>query len=95
VTPKTLLLIKLWIGNSTTNIEGIEMELTIQQVHTYNNLVNMGKAEKLGRSDQLLIPRLLDDDTVVLYDLASGDTIRPGINMIQKILIAIDNYQKD
>jgi hypothetical protein len=66
------------------------MKITIQDIHTYNNLVKVGKATPLGNPDQILIPKLLDDDEVVLYDISSGDTIRPGINLQQKILKAID-----
>lgn len=66
------------------------MKLTMQEVHTYNNLVKEGKAQPLGDFDQMIIPRLVDNDEVVLYDLSSGTIIRPGINLIEKIKSTID-----
>lgn len=66
------------------------MKLTVQDIHTYNNLVKRGEADPLGNPGQILIPRLIDNDDVVLYDIASGDTFTPGINLIKKIKEAID-----
>lgn len=66
------------------------MKLTMQEVHTYNNLVKQGKAEPLGNPDQIIVPRLVANDEVVLYDISNGTTIRPGINLITKIKNAID-----
>ena len=66
------------------------MEITIQDIHTYNNLVKVGKATPLGNPEQIIIPKLLDDDTVVLYDISSGDIIYPGVNLKEKILKTID-----
>lgn len=62
----------------------------MQEVHTYNNLVKEGRATPLGDFDQMIIPRLVDNDEVVLYDLSSGTVIRPGINLIEKIKSTID-----
>ena len=66
------------------------MKLTVQDIHTYNNLVKRGEADPLGNSGQILVPRLLENDEVVLYDIASGDSFTPGINLIEKIKEAID-----
>jgi hypothetical protein len=66
------------------------MKLTVKDIHTYNNLVKKGKAEPLGNVNQILIPRELDNEEVVLYDIASGDTFHPGMNMIENIKSAID-----
>lgn len=66
------------------------MKLTMQDVHTYNNLVKEGKAEPLG---DIVVPRLTDDEEVILYDLSNGTVTRPGINLIEKILNAIDNIE--
>lgn len=66
------------------------MKLTVKDIHTYNNLVKRGEADPLGNPGQILIPRLIDNDDVVLYDIASGDTFTPGINLIKKIKEAID-----
>ena len=66
------------------------MKLTVKDIHTYNNLVKKGKATPLGNSGQILIPRELDNEEVVLYDISSGDIFHPGINMIKDIKMAID-----
>lgn len=71
------------------------MKLTMQDVHTYNNLVKEGKAEPLGDFDQIIIPRLVDNDEVVLYDISSGTVIRPGLNLTEKIKKAIDRVIPD
>ena len=73
------------------------MHLTIQEVHTYNNLIKMGKAEELKLSgvdsDTVVIPQLDEFDNVYFLDLASRAKIYPGINVIEKIKKAIDNYK--
>jgi hypothetical protein len=73
------------------------MELTIQEVHSYNNLVNEGKEEKLKLSgvddDSIVIPRLDELDRVYFYDLSSKARIYPGRNVIEKIKKAIDNQR--
>jgi len=66
------------------------MKLTVKDIHTYNNLVKKGQATPLGNSGQILIPRELDNEEVVLYDIASGDIFHPGINMVEDIKSAID-----
>jgi hypothetical protein len=71
------------------------MKLTVRDIHTYNNLVKKGEALPLGNMNQILIPRELDNEEVVLYDISSGDIIHPGINMIEKIKSAIDKALSD
>jgi hypothetical protein len=79
-------------------MKGVNMELTIQEVHTYNNLVNEGKVEPLkfagmGESefDSVLLPALDQDGKVYLHDVSDQIKIYPGINTIEKIKKAIDN----
>ncbi|MDA0900218.1 MAG: hypothetical protein O3B35_04230 [Proteobacteria bacterium] len=73
------------------------MELTMQEVHTYNNLVNSGEAEPINLpgcdGSELVIPRLDENDQVYFYDLSSGTTVYPGINTIEKIKKAIDKVK--
>jgi hypothetical protein len=66
------------------------MKLTVKDIHTYNNLVKKGLAKPLGNSGQILIPRELDNEEVVLYDIASGDVFHPGMNMVEDIKSVID-----
>jgi putative transposon-encoded protein len=70
--------------------KGVKMKLTVKDIHTYNNLVKKGEASPLGNSGQILVPRELDNEEVVLYDIASGDTFHPGENLIEKIKTTID-----
>lgn len=76
------------------------MKITIQEVHTYNDLVNKGKAEALNlpgcdtsEFGGLVIPRLDENDEVYFHDLASGVNVYPGINTIEKIKKTIDNVK--
>ena len=75
------------------------MELTIQEVHTYNNLVTEGRAEKIPLTgvddDAIVIPKLDEFDKVYFYDLSSKSKIYPGINIIEKIKKTIDSQRKD
>ena len=66
------------------------MKLTVKDINTYNNLVKKGLAKPLGNADQILIPRELDNEKVVLYDIASGDVFHPGIDMVKDIKLTID-----
>ena len=73
------------------------MELTIQEVHTYNNLVKEGKVEPLkfaglgaSQFDSILLPNLDEDGKVYLYDVSEQIKIYPGISTIEKIKEAID-----
>lgn len=76
------------------------MELTIQEVHSYNNLVKKGEADPLdlpgcdtSEFGGLVIPRLDENDRVYFYDLSSGTVVYPGINTIEKIKKAIDKVR--
>lgn len=79
-------------------MKGVNMELTIQDIHTYNNLVKEGKVEPLkfagmGPSEfaSILLPNLDEDGKVYLYDVSEKIKIYPGISTIEKIKKAIDN----
>lgn len=71
------------------------MNLSIQEVHSYNNLVKAGKAEPLVFTgvdkDAIVIPKLDEDDKVYFLDLDSRAKVYPGLNTIEKIKKAIDN----
>ena len=76
------------------------MNITIQEVHTYNNLVKAGVEEPLelpgcdtSEFGGLVMPRLDEDDRVYFYDLASGVSVYPGINTVEKIKKAIDKVK--
>lgn len=75
------------------------MELTIQEVHSYNDLVKSGLADPLPltgvNSDDIVIPKLDENDKVYFLDLSSRVKIYPGINIIEKIRKAIDNQKKN
>lgn len=74
------------------------MELTIQEVHTYNDLVKQGKVDKLVltgvNNDAILITKVDENDKIYFLDLESRIKIYPGINTIEKIKNAIDNQKK-
>lgn len=65
------------------------MKLTVQEVHSYNNLVNEGRAESLtipGVSDDaIVITRVDDNDEVYFFDLVENVSVYPGRNTIEKI----------
>jgi len=73
------------------------MKLTVQEFHTYNDLIKSGKEKDLelvgADPGDILIPSLDDNDEFYFDNLTSGDKIYPGINLIQKIKIAIDNIE--
>lgn len=73
------------------------MELTIQEVHSYNDLVKTGKAEELKLSGvddgTVVIPQLDELGRVYFLDLGSRAKVYPGINVVEKIKRAIDNYK--
>jgi len=76
------------------------MELTIQEVHSYNDLVKEGIEKPLdlpgcdtSEFGGLVMPRLDEDDRVYFYDLASGVSVYPGINTVEKIKKAIDKVK--
>lgn len=72
------------------------MELTIQEVHTYNNLVKEGKITPFkipgAGDDSILLPNLDDDGKVYLHDITEGIKIYPGVNTIEKMRNAIDKF---
>lgn len=74
------------------------MELNIKEVHTYNDLVNSGRAEKLKLpgvdDDAIVVPRIDDLDKVYFYDVVSESKIYPGISTIEKIKKTIDKELK-
>jgi hypothetical protein len=88
--------------NSIRVLRRVKMKLTIQEVHTYNDLVKMKIEDPLDLPGcdtselfSLVIPRLDDNDRVYFYDLASGVSVYPGISTIEKIKRAVDKAQKD
>lgn len=74
------------------------MNLTIQEVHTYNDLVKAGKAEELKLSGvddgTVVIPQLDESGVVYFLDLSSRARVYPGRNMMEKIKKAIDSQEK-
>lgn len=64
------------------------MELSIQEVTSYNDLVEMGKAIKIEckfDKDDTIIPKVDSQDKVFFYCLGCNSSFYPGINLIQKI----------
>ncbi len=68
------------------------MDLTIQQVHTYYNLVNSGKAPALefpgidnSPGGSFIITNLDENDKVYFFDAISKTKIYPGENTIKNI----------
>ena len=70
------------------------MKLTVKDIHTYNNLVKKGEADPLGNPGQILVPREIENDKVILYEIARGDSFTPVINLIEKIKNTIDKAIK-
>lgn len=72
------------------------MELTIQEVHTYNNLVKEGKIIPFkipgSGSDSILLPNIDEDGKVYLHDISNGIKIYPGIDTIERIKKSIDKF---
>ena len=75
------------------------MELTIKEIHTYNDLVNEGKIDPINFAtagkDSILLPNLDEDGKVYLEDSSQGLKIYPGISTIEKIKEAIDKAQEN
>jgi len=69
------------------------MKLTVKEVHTYNNLVNEGKADPLNlpavSEDAILIAKVDENDDVFFYDLLENVNIYPGKGTIEKIKKAL------
>jgi len=68
------------------------MTLTIQEVHSYYNLVNSGDAPVLEfpgidntPGGSFILPSLDDNDQVYFYDSISKAKIYPGLDTIEKI----------
>lgn len=77
------------------------MKLTIQDVHSYYNLVKDGKAEELvfpgvdnTPGGSFIIPRLDENDEVYFYDTLSKTKIVPGLDIIKKIYIGLAKSQE-
>lgn len=64
------------------------MELSIQEVHSYLNLVNEGRADRINcpfYETDTIITKLDEDDRVYFECLSCKTTFYPGINLMQKI----------
>ena len=77
------------------------MELTIQEAHTYNNLVKEGKEKELyfrgldqSENSKLVVPKIDEDFKVYFYDIVSSTKIYPGIETIKLIKDAVDKALK-
>jgi len=64
------------------------MDLTIQEVNYYNNLVKNGKALKIEctfGADDIVVSKVDSSDKVFFYCLGCQTSFYPGINLIEKI----------
>lgn len=64
------------------------MELRIQEVHYYNDLVNKGFAEKIScpmDETDIVISKLDEKNEVFFYCISCKTSFYPGINLIEKI----------
>ena len=64
------------------------MEISIQEVHSYLNLVNEGRAEKIIcplDKEENIITKIDENDNVCFYCLSCNTNFYLGINTIQKI----------
>ena len=90
---KTLPLVELWDEIYFIRaFRGNTMELTIQQVHSYYDLVKNGEAPNLyfpaidnSVGGSFIIPRLDENDKVYFYDVISKTKIYPGLDVTEKI----------
>ena len=75
------------------------MDLTMHEVHYYNDLVKKGIAQKLVfpgvDDDAIVIPGIDQEDRVYFLDLSSKLKIYPGVNTIEKIKKTLDNQKKN
>lgn len=69
-----------------------QMELSIKEVHSYLNLVNEGRAEKISCpfnetdvADDIIVTKVDEEDKVYFYCLSCKSKFYLGINAIQKI----------
>lgn len=75
------------------------MELSIQEVHSYLDLVNEGKAERINcpfYETDIVITKLDENDKVYFYCMSCKTSYYPGINTIQRIkkYLAADLFLK-
>lgn len=64
------------------------MQISIQEVHYYNDLVNKGLAEKITcpiSETDIVISKLDNENKVYFYCVSCHTSFYPGINMIEKI----------
>jgi hypothetical protein len=64
------------------------MDLTIQEVNYYNDLVKNNKALKIEcqfDSEDTIISRVDSSDRVFFYCLGCRSSFYPGINLVQRI----------
>jgi hypothetical protein len=64
------------------------MELTIQEVNYYNELVTNGKAKKIEckfDTDDTVVSKVDSNDNVFFYCLGCHSSFYPGINLIERI----------
>jgi DNA primase len=64
------------------------MELTIQEVNYYNDLVKNDKATRIEcmfGADDTVVSKVDSSDKVFFYCLGCQSSFYPGINLIQKI----------
>lgn len=64
------------------------MELTIQEVNYYNELVKNNKAVKIEcrfGADDTVVSKIDSSDKVFFYCLGCQSSFYPGINLIEKI----------
>lgn len=64
------------------------MDLTIQEVNYYSNLVKDGKAKKIEcrfDANDTVVSKVDSDDKVFFYCLGCHTSFYPGIDMIEKI----------
>jgi len=64
------------------------MDLTIQEVNFYNELVKGGKAKKIEcqfDASDTVVSKVDSNDNVFFYCLGCHSSFYPGINLIEKI----------
>lgn len=69
------------------------MELSIQEVTHYNDLVNNGKATKIEckfNKEDTVISKVDSSNNVFFYCLGCQSSFYPGINLVEKIKGYID-----
>lgn len=75
------------------------MEISIQEVHSYLNLVNEGRAEKINcplNETDTVISKIDESNKVFFYCISCNTKFYLGINKIQKIkkYLAADLFLK-